>query len=242
MSTGRSYDANVVGTDAKDDVAVIQLDNASGLQTVTTNTDGASVGDSVTAVGDAGGASKFSAAAGKVTATDQHITTQSESGHPGEKLSGLIKISSDVIPGDSGGATYDAQGHVVAMTTAASSGNSDVVGYAIPVATVLRIAGDLENGTQSARYEYGTPAFLGIGLTGNRTLVGQVYSGTPAARAGVTAGDTITRVGTTRVSTAQQLRAAVTAYSPGDQVRLTWTDADGTSHISTVTLMAGPVA
>jgi S1-C subfamily serine protease len=243
MSTGRTYDANVVGTDAKDDVAVVQLDNASGLQTVTTATDTASIGDAVTAVGDAGGATKFSAAVGKITATDQHITTQSESGHPGEKLSGLIKISSDVIPGDSGGATYDSQGQVVAMTTAASSGNnSDVVGYAIPIATVVRIAGDLENGTQNARYEYGSPAFLGIGLTGNGTRVGQVYAGTPAARAGVTAGDTITRVGTTRVNTAQQLRAAVTAYSPGDQVRLTWSDADGTSHISSVTLMAGPIA
>jgi hypothetical protein len=65
MSTGKSYRATVVGTDAKDDIAVLQLQNASGLQTVTTDTDGVSVGDAVTAVGDAGGdTSTFSAAAG----------------------------------------------------------------------------------------------------------------------------------------------------------------------------------
>jgi len=243
MSTGTSYAATVVGTDAKDDVAVLQLQNASGLQTVTTDTDGIATGDAVTAVGDAGGdTSTFSAAVGKILAQDQTITTRSEPGHPGEKLSGLIKISSDVMSGDSGGATYDDQGEVVGMTTAASSGTSDVIGYAIPIAKVLSIAGDLENGTQNTRYEYGSPAFLGLGLSGSGARVAAVYPGTPAARAGVTAGDTVTRIGTTRVHTGSQLRAAVQAFSPGDTVRIAWTDAGGTSHIASVTLMSGPVA
>jgi S1-C subfamily serine protease len=243
MSTGQTYTATVVGTDAKDDIAVLQLQNASGLSTVTTDTDGIAVGDAVTAVGDADGdTSTFSAAVGKILATRQHITTSNEAGRAGETLRGLIKISSDVIPGDSGGATYDDQGEVIGMTTAASTGSSDVVGYAIPIAKVLRIAGDLEDGTQNARYEYGSPAFLGLGLAGSSARVGMVYPGTPAARAGIVAGDTVTRVGTTRVTTATQLRNAVTTYSPGDLVRLSWTDASGTSHIASVTLMAGPIA
>jgi S1-C subfamily serine protease len=243
MSTGRKYTATVVGTDAKDDVAVLQLQNASGLQTVTTDSDGVAVGDAVTAVGDAeGDTSTFSAAVGKILATQQQITTSSEDGRPGERLRGLIKISSDVISGDSGGATYDDQGEVIGMTTAASTGSNDVIGYAIPIAKVLRIANDLEAGTQNARYEYGSPAFLGLGLAGNGARVGMVYAGTPAARAGIVAGDTITRVGTTRVHTAAQLRAAITAYSPGDRARLTWTDASGTSHIASVTLTSGPIA
>ncbi|WP_331527800.1 S1C family serine protease [Nocardioides sp.] len=243
MSTGRSYRATVVGTDAQDDVAVLQLRNATGLQTVTPDTDGISVGDAVTAVGDAGGdTSTFTAAAGKILATRQHITTRSEGSASSEKLHGLIEISSDVISGDSGGATYDDEGEVVGMTTAASSGTRDVVGYAIPIAKVVRIAADLESGTQNARYDYGSPAFLGVGLGGSTTRVGVVYPGTPAARAGLTTGDTITRVGTTSVHTASQLRDAITAYSPGDRVRLGWTDRDGRSHISSVKLMAGPIA
>jgi S1-C subfamily serine protease len=243
MSTGATYSATVVGTDAKDDVAVLQLQDASGLQTVTPDTDALSVGDPVTAVGDAGGdTSTFSAASGKVTATDQHITTSSEPGHPGERLRGLIEISSDVISGDSGGATYDSQGEVAGMTTAASSGSRDVVGYAIPIAKVIGIADDLENGTQNTRYEYGSPAFLGLGLTGDGTRVIQVYPSTPAARAGITAGDSITRVGARRVRSASQLRNAVEAFSPGDSVRITWTDPEGVSHVASVTLIAGPIA
>ena len=243
MSTGQTYTATVVGTDARDDVAIIQLQNASGLQTVTPDTDGVALGDSVTAVGDADGdTSTFSAAAGTILATNQHITTSSEDGRAGERLRGLLKISSDVISGDSGGATYDDQGEVVGMTTAASTGSSDVVGYAIPIAKVLRIATDLEEGTQNARYEYGSPAFLGIGLAGTSARVGMVYPGTPAAGAGIVAGDTVTGVGTTRIQTASQLRDAVTTYSPGDRIQLSWTDASGTSHIASVTLMAGPVA
>ena len=243
MSTGMTYRAEVVGTDAQDDVAVLQLDDATGLATVTPDTDDIGVGDDVTAVGDAGGStSTFSAADGTITATGKDITTHSEGSRTAEKLRGLIEISSDVISGDSGGATYDDEGEVLGMTTAASSGSSDVVGYAIPIAKVLRIADDLENGTENARYEYGTPAFLGLGLEGDDTRVAGVYPGTPAAEAGVVAGDTVTRVGGTRVRTADALRAAITAYSPGDQVQITWDDSSGTSHIATVTLMEGPVA
>jgi len=243
ISTGADYKATVVGTDAKDDVAVLQLQDASGLQTITPDTDGTSIGDGVTAVGDAGGdTSTFTAAAGKIMAEDQSITTRSEPGHPGEKLRGLIKISSDVMSGDSGGATYDDEGEVIGMTTAATSGTADVVGYAIPIAQVVSIAGDLENGTQNTRYEYGSPAFLGLGLGNTGTRVAAVYPGTPAAQAGVGVGDTITGIGTTRVSTSTQLRSAVQDYSPGDSVRISWTDPDGTSHIASVTLIAGPVA
>ncbi len=141
MSTGKNYRATVVGTDAKDDVAVLQLNNANGLSVVQPATTAAEVGDAVTAVGDAGGsASTFSTASGTVTALDQSITTRNQDGSASEKLSGLIQISNDVIPGDSGGATYDDEGDVVGMTTAASSGDSDVVGYAVPIAKVVSTA------------------------------------------------------------------------------------------------------
>jgi S1-C subfamily serine protease len=243
MDTRQKYIATVVGTDAKDDVAVLQLDGASDLQTVQTDTSAVSKGDAVTAVGDAGGSTaSFNAAEGTVTATDQHITTHSQDSRQTEKLNGLIEISSDVISGDSGGATYDDHGAVIGMTTAASSGNNDIVGYAIPIGTVLSISDDLERGTQNARYVYGTSAFLGVGLSGTDTRVADVFPGTPAARAGVTPGATITALDGTPVHTSKALRSAVTTYSPGDQVTLTWTDLSGAPHTATLTLMEGPVA
>jgi S1-C subfamily serine protease len=241
MSTGATYTARVVGTDATADVAVLQLQDASGLDTVATDNDGVSTGEPVTAVGDGNGTANYlSAAQGSVIATDQQITTQSEGAAAGENLSGLIEISSDVVGGFSGGATYDADGEVVGMTTAASSGY-DVVGYAIPISTVLTIADDLESGATGTAYTYGYPAFLGVGL-GNGTVVQGVYDGTPAADAGIQAGDTITAVDRTGISTATQLHSTIAAHSPGDEVSITWTDGSGSSHTATVTLGKGPVA
>lgn len=243
MSTGKTYSAKVVGTDAMDDVAVLQLTGASGLSTVTTDSDAVSVGDAVTAVGDANGTVDYlSAAKGQVLATGQSITTQSEATASSERLTGMIKISSDVISGDSGGATYDSEGEVLGMTTAASSGSADVVGYAVPIAKVLRIAGDLESGVTSSKYAYGSPAFLGIGLAETGTTVQGVYEGTSAAKAGISAGDRITAVGSTEVTTSAQLHTAIGKRSPGDRVSIAWTDPAGGSHTATVTLGTGPVA
>jgi S1-C subfamily serine protease len=241
MSTGRTYAAAVVGSDARDDVALLQLSGASGLRTVRTDTDGVTVGDAVTAVGDANGTvGHFSAAAGKLVAKHRSITTASEGTARGERLTGMLQISSDVVSGDSGGATYDAQGEVVGMTTAASSG-ARVDGYAVPIGRVLRVVGDLESGVRSSRYDYGRPAFLGIALGSSTTVVEGVYSGTPAAAAGLGAGDRITAVGSTHVSTSAQLRRAVSAYRPGDRVGITWSSAAGASRSATVTLGRGPV-
>jgi S1-C subfamily serine protease len=242
MSTGKTYVAKVVGTDATDDVAVLRLVGASGLDTVTPDTGGIEVGDAVTAVGDANGTvNSLSAADGRVMALRQTITTQSEGSAAGERLTGLIQISSDVISGDSGGATYDADGQVVGMTTAASSGTSDVVGYAVPIAKVLRIVDDLDSGVPNSRYDYTNPAFLGVALDDNGATVLGVYRGTPAATAGLTEGDRITAVGSTRVRTSAQLRRAVAAHSPGDSVTITWTDVEGASHSATVRLAEGAV-
>lgn len=242
MSTGATYAARVVGTDATADVAILQLAGASGLKTIRTDTASLTTGQTVTAVGDGNGTvGHLSAATGSVIATHQSITTQGEGSARGENLSDLVQISSDVVSGYSGGATYDANGDVVGMTTAASRGTSDVVGYAIPISTVLRAADDLENGVRSASYDYGYPAFLGVALGAGTTVQG-VYAGTPAAEAGITAGDTITRVGRITVGTRPRLRAAVAAHSPGETVTITWVDPTGTSHTEPLTLAAGPVA
>jgi len=243
LSTGETYSAIVVGTDPTDDVAVLQLSDASGLDTVQLDDDSVAVGDAVTAVGNAGDATGTAAAAGSVTALDQSITATDETGQDAEQLTGLIEIAADVEAGDSGGPLYDAEGEVAGMDTAASSTGGQA--YAIPIATALSVAEQITAGVDDATIHQGYPGFLGISVqstdtgTSGATIAG-VVSGGPADQAGLAAGDVITAIDGTAISSADDVTTAMADLDPGDSVTVTWTDTTGQSQTATVTLATGP--
>jgi S1-C subfamily serine protease len=248
-TTGITYTADVVGTDATNDVAVLQLRDASGLTPVSVDDSGdVAAGDAVHSTGNAGGTGDLVTATGTVLATDQSIQVQSESGSGTESLSGLIEVQSDVVSGDSGGPLRDGSGDVVGIVTAASSGSTPVTGYAIPIDDALDIARQIESGTSSSTVQIGLPAFLGAEIANTATggaagvpIAGTV-SGSAAESAGLVAGDVVTALDGTPVTSAEALTAAVTAHASGDRVTVTWTDASGTSRTATVTLGDGPAA
>jgi len=252
VSTGKTYKASVVGTDPTEDVAVLQLSDASGLQTAHISSANVSVGDSVTAVGNAGGTGGTpSAAPGQVTALDQTITATDDNGSNAEQLNGLIETDANVQAGDSGGPLYNANNQVVGMDTAAgSSGQFQTAAeqaYAIPIGTALKIADQIESGQASSTIHIGNPAFLGIELSNDQSSAGSngaaiagVVDGTPAAQAGLAAGDVITGVDNTQVSSSSDLSTALASHKAGDSVRISWTDQSGQSHSANVTLIAGP--
>jgi S1-C subfamily serine protease len=242
VTTGKQYDAKVLGYDASKDVAVLQLHNASGLATVTTDPGSASLGSAVTAVGDAGGdGGSLTAAPGEVTDLHHPITVQDDLTGADVRLRNLIEVSSDMVPGDSGGALLNADGDVVGMNVAASEGGSDVTGYVIPIGRVLRVVDRVLAGDESGSMVIGGTPFLGVQLADGSATIAGVVDSSPAAGLGLTAGDTVTSVDGTRVGTADQLRAAVAAHQSGDTVTVDWTDANGTAHSGRATLVDGPV-
>jgi S1-C subfamily serine protease len=250
-TTGKTYTATVVGTDATHDIAVLQLKDASGLTTAKIASSAATTGDSVTAVGNAGGTGTLTQASGSVTALKQTITTAAEEGTSSEKLSGLIETNADVQSGDSGGPLLNSSGAVVGIDTAASTGTQDTTGYAITIAYALSIADKIVAGESSSDIVLGYPAFLGVetsatasstSTTTSGATVAGVIDGTPAATAGIEANDVITAVGGTKVSSASALSGLVKKYSVGDRVSITYTDTAGASHTATVTLVSGPAA
>ena len=188
VGNGRTYTAKVVGYDASRDVAVIQLQNASGLTTANLG-DSSSVqsGDSVTALGNAGGKGGTpSVATGTVTALNQGITASDDgSGANSEQLTGLIETNADIQPGDSGGALVNSYGLVIGMNTAASSGTqfqsesgqSAVQAYAIPIDKAESIAKQVEAGQGSSTVHIGATAFLGIESGGTSSGSGSGDSG-----------------------------------------------------------------
>jgi S1-C subfamily serine protease len=245
VGTGRTYPASVVGTDPSDDVAVLQLDDASGLRVADVSDEEASIGEAVTAVGNAGGSGGTpSAVSGTVTALDQSITATDETGSNSERLTGLIETDADVQAGDSGGPLYDtASGEIIGMDTAASTGGQ-VDGYAIPIDSALSIAEQITSGVDSATIHQGLPAFLGVSVSSaagtNGAAIAGVVSGGPAESAGLAAGDVITAVGRTAIGSADDLTGVLAGHDPGDTVSVTWTDSAGTTHTAPITLASAP--
>ena len=118
--TTHTYTARVVGYDTTADVAVLQLQKASHLKTVTTgNASSLKLGARVTAVGNAGGTGRLTSSRGNVTGLNRSITVQGDNGTT-EQLTGLIETNAALQPGDSGGPLLNSAGRVVGIDTAAS--------------------------------------------------------------------------------------------------------------------------
>lgn len=117
--SGAAYAATVLGFDQSKDVALLQLADASGLATITVDTDEVSVGDPVAAVGNAGGNGKLVRAPGEVVRLNRSLTVNSDSPWGSqEDLSGVIETTAGAVPGHSGGPMFDAEGEVLGITTA----------------------------------------------------------------------------------------------------------------------------
>jgi S1-C subfamily serine protease len=247
VTTGKTYSATVVGTSPTQDVAVLQLQNASGLQTAKIGSSAAlQVGATVTGVGNAGGRGGIpSAAAGSIVALDQSLTATDESGQNPERLTGMIEVDAPIEAGDSGGPLYDSADRVIGMDTAASTSQRGTsVAFAIPIDRATSIADEIEAGHASATIHLGYPGFLGIsagaspGTSG--ALVESVVDNGPAAQAGIEPGDLITAVAGNAIPSATALHTALAASDPGQNVDVTWLSSDGQSHHASITLAKGP--
>jgi S1-C subfamily serine protease len=172
VGNNKTYSASVVGYDRTHDVAILQLHNASGLQTASIgNSSNVSVGEDVVGIGNAGGTGGTpSAAGGTVTALNQSITASDEGDGSSEQLTGLIQTNADIQAGDSGGSLVNSSGQVIGMDTAASAGFSlqspdstqGNQGFAIPINSALSIAKQIESGNSTSTVHIGATAFLGV--------------------------------------------------------------------------------
>ena len=263
-TTGESYSAILVGSNPSEDVAVLQVQGATGLSTIPLgDSDTVTVGDPVAAIGNAGGrGGEPSVATGEVVALGRRITASDADGSNSETLRDMIQVDADVVPGDSGGPLANSSGEVVGMNSAASANNGSSVaglrgptrtseGYAIPINKALAIAEQLvtegggsansngSNGSGSGSSASSLRPFLGVSLeaapSGGAT-VASVMSGSPAARAGLSTGDTIVSVDGTAVADPEELVSTLAQHHPGDGVSLTWEDTTGQLRQATVTL------
>jgi S1-C subfamily serine protease len=228
-STRKSYTATVVGYSVANDVAVVKLQDAPKLKTVTTgNSSTVKVGQKVTALGNAGGVGgKPIAAAGKITATGQTITATDESGIS-EQLTGLLQTDASLQPGDSGGPLLNSAGKVIGMDTAASVGfrfQAGGAGYAIPINKALSFAKLIVAGRSSATVHIGSTPFLGLSVPSqddapSGVTVQSVVPNGPSAQAGIGQGDVITSINGKAINSFGDLSNALLQYAAGTTVTL----------------------
>jgi S1-C subfamily serine protease len=166
LATGKTYQVKVLGYDTTSDVAAIQLQNASGLQTVPLGNSGAvKSGNSVLAMGNAEGQSEIVPAGGQVTGINQTITASDNGADTTETLHGMIETNADIVSGDSGGALANSAGQVIGMNTAGNDvtdGYQQATGFAIPINTALSIVDKITAGQASSTISLGYPPFLGV--------------------------------------------------------------------------------
>ena len=251
-----SSTATVVGVDPTDDVALLQLNSASGLATVTLgDSSTVQVGDPITAIGNAfGRGGPPTATTGTVAAVHRSITARDPSGTSSERLDDVIQIAADVHPGDSGGAVLNAQGQVVGIITAGPSNSSgNGTGFAIPINNAIGIVNEIRAGHGSSEILLGERGFMGVAVQPvdpaaaaqlglgdtSGVLVAGVQPGSPAAKVGMTAPAVIRSIDGQAINTTDELGTAIHSKVPGEQIQVTWIDQQG-QHSASVTLSSGP--
>ena len=268
VGNGQSYPATVVGYDRVHDIAVLQLQGASGLPTAAIgDSTTVAVGDPIAAIGNAGGRGGVpSIVGGTVSALNQTVTVSDEITGSFEQLTGLIEVAAGIQPGDSGGPLINAAGQVIGVDTAGSAssqlGQSGGDGLAIPINDAIAISKQIQAGSASSTIHIGSTGVLGI-LVANTSGPGrhgrQVHrhnrstvpstpgaavaglaSSSPAGQAGLAAGDIIVSLDGTTIDSPGALVTALTAHHPGDSVQVTWVDTAGQQHTATVPLVSGP--
>lgn len=214
FSDGTEVDAKVVGTDPSTDIAVLDVDRPSSqLIPLTFAGDGSlEVGDAVVAIGSPFGL-EGTLTTGVISALGREIESPN-----GFTIENAVQTDAALNHGNSGGPVLDTQGRVVGVAAQirSESGGSDGIGYAIPGDTAERVAREL---IQDGSVEH---AYLGVSLRddGPATIM-EVVSGSPAGRAGLQAGDEVTAVDGEAIKTGDELRAAIDAEKPGDEITLT---------------------
>lgn len=224
---GTAYDAELIGYDESNDIAVLKVEAEDLVPVILGDSDNVNVGDTVVAIGNPLGELTFSLTQGVVSALDREVTMSS-----GITMD-LIQTDCAINSGNSGGAMFNLYGEVIGITNAKYSGSGssseasiDNIGFAIPINQVRAIVESIiENGyivkpyigvqvgdVSSEAQRYGLP---------QGAAIGGVTEGSPAEEAGLQVNDIITKVNDTEITSYTELKEVVSTSAVGDTLKLT---------------------
>ncbi len=222
LADGRQLDAEVIGADADNDLAVLKVVSKTPLPAARLGTSSdLMIGETVVAIGSPFGLKK-TVTAGVVSATGRSFNAE------GKVYNDFIQTDASINPGNSGGPLMNIDGEVIGINTAIFA-SAQGIGFAIPADKVRRIVGEL---TQFGKVR---PAWVGIDVVAltpdlarrlgwDRTfgaVVSGIQAGSPAEGAGVQQGDIVTAVGGSQVENAEDFEVRMRGYPAKTPVALT---------------------
>ncbi len=222
FSDGREVEAELLGSDASIDVALLQLPKTEKWSFVQMgNDEDARVGDWVLAIGNPLGLG-HTVTAGIISGKGRSVTGDTV-------YENYLQTDAAINPGNSGGPLFTQNGDVIGINTAIIAG-ANTVGFAVPINMVKAVIDDLQTNGRVARGFIGistqpvTPelaAAMSLPST-DGVLVAKVHEGTPAEKAGLKDGDVIVRVGELDVAEPIALIKEVSSHAPGEEVKFTF--------------------
>ncbi|MBI1204619.1 MAG: Do family serine endopeptidase [Rhodopseudomonas sp.] len=219
---GTTYKAKVIGTDPKTDLALIKVESNKTFPYVQFAEHEPRIGDWVVAVGNPFGLGG-TVTAGIVSARGRDIGAG--------PYDDYIQIDAPINKGNSGGPAFNANGNVIGINTAifSPSGGSVGIGFDIPAATAKMVVAQLKE------HGFVNRAWLGVSIqpvtsdiadslglkTAEGAIVDQPQAGSPAAKAGIEAGDVITAVNGAPIKDARHLARKIGSMAPNTSIKLT---------------------
>jgi len=247
---GTTASADVVGTSASYDIAVLKVDAKDLPALPLGNSDSVVVGDPVVAIGSPLGLSG-TVTSGIVSAKNRPVTAGDEGGGGDSAYINAIQTDAAINPGNSGGPLVNLAGEVVGVNSAIATvggltgeGGNIGVGFAIPINQVRRTVEQIIDTGEAQFPIIGASLDGGYDGDGARIATTSAADGTPpivpdgpAEQAGLQPGDVIVAIDGTAVGDSSELIVAIRSRQPGDTVRLT-VSRDGSEREVTVTLGA----
>jgi S1-C subfamily serine protease len=240
FADGTRVPGHVTATDVVTDLAVVKA-NRTGLPAITLRTSLPRPGEQVLAMGSPLGFEN-SVTEGIISGVGRQIPGSASQGHP---LVDLLQTDAAISPGNSGGALIDTSGKLVGINEAyiPPSAGAVSLGFAIPAATVQDVTNQLVTGGHATHPALGvavdqltpdTAAALHLDVQSG-VLVRDVTAGGPAEKAGIRAGDVITKLDNTTTPTVEDLFGALRKTNPGDSAVVQF-HRGGSAHSVTVIL------
>ena len=241
LDDGRKFDAQIVGSDEKTDIALLKIDATRLTELKFADSDDVKVGDYVIAIGNPFGVG--------LTVTTGIVSALDRFGLSAENYENFIQTDASINPGNSGGALVNSKGELIGINTAiiSRSGTSAGVGFAVPVDMAQKVMeqlleyGEVRRGRIGVSIQNVTPELaeaLDLNVT-KGALISEVSDGSPADLAGLESGDVVTAFNREPIESSRDLRNAVGFVPLGKTSKITF-ERDGRKKTVNIDIEALP--